>query len=319
MSAHLGPLVSALVDEQLGAAARERALAHAAQCDQCAAEIRATRSARGLLSKASGVPELRTDFMSGLVNMAHAQTDQQSAAHISQSNSNPFIPVAEVPKTQFSGDLKQPTSVRQWLRYTAVFGLGGACAAAFLLGSPSVINPVSNTSVLAQRLGVVENAKLFTPETQVSTANSNGALDSIDTSLLQTWLQHNGWSAPVSLPHGVSVQRVGYVDGRESELEIVVQTPAGMVLVSEAKGKLDSQALAKFETIDDHTEPIYVLSSQPAHLVWQSGDTVIELVSQLSTQELVELCKSFEAEGYDTGISARFIRGFSDIAGAISE
>ncbi len=117
----------------------------------------------------------------------------------------------------------------------------------------------------------------------------------------------------------MSVQRVGYLNGRNQELEIVVKTPSGMALISEAKGKLDTEKISKYETFDAASGSVYVLSSQPAHLVWQSGDTVIELVSQLSTEQLMELCQSFEVEGYDTGISARFIRGFSDLAGAISE
>ncbi len=47
---HLGHRISALVDGELGHAARERALAHVAHCDECRATLEAERSVKDLLA-----------------------------------------------------------------------------------------------------------------------------------------------------------------------------------------------------------------------------------------------------------------------------
>ncbi|TGJ94654.1 anti-sigma factor, partial [Actinotalea fermentans ATCC 43279 = JCM 9966 = DSM 3133] len=52
---HLGTLVSALADDQLSPATRERALTHVAGCDQCAAELAVARAVRKRLSCARDV------------------------------------------------------------------------------------------------------------------------------------------------------------------------------------------------------------------------------------------------------------------------
>lgn len=70
MSAHLGEWVSALVDNQLGLADRERCLAHVAACPQCAREVDEARSARRTLSLGIADVEPAPDFMSRLLAMS---------------------------------------------------------------------------------------------------------------------------------------------------------------------------------------------------------------------------------------------------------
>jgi hypothetical protein len=62
---HLGPLVSALADGELAPDAAERALAHAAGCDRCAAAVEAERSTKALLSGA-GAPPPSPDLLARL-------------------------------------------------------------------------------------------------------------------------------------------------------------------------------------------------------------------------------------------------------------
>ena len=56
MSAHLGGQLPALVDGELGHAARERALAHLAHCTPCRAEVDAHRRLKARLLDAGGPP-----------------------------------------------------------------------------------------------------------------------------------------------------------------------------------------------------------------------------------------------------------------------
>jgi hypothetical protein len=53
---HLGILVSALVDGELGHEARDRALAHVAHCAQCRAELDAERQVKDRLAATTGPP-----------------------------------------------------------------------------------------------------------------------------------------------------------------------------------------------------------------------------------------------------------------------
>lgn len=317
MSAHLGPLVSALVDDQLPPAARDRALAHLAICERCTEEVRDTRVAHKLMSNAAGTPALRSDFIDGLLTMASAEVHYERARP--DSAENPFVTHSAVPGGAYCGVLSKPHGFKQWLKYGSVFALGGACAVAFLLGARPVISPKTDTDTVAARLALLRNSAAFNPLYEVTATQADGTKSGIDTAKLSTWLEQHGWTAPSALPAGVTITEVGFLSDQPDELEIVVETPVGEILIVESRGVLDESITKTATKLTLERGSAYVLSDNPAHLTWQSGDTVIELHSTHSVDEIMQFAGTFEAQHHDSGISARMARGFTNLAGVVSD
>ncbi|WP_435299570.1 hypothetical protein [Timonella sp. A28] len=320
MSAHLGSLVSALVDDQLPLAEREKALAHAACCAQCTAEIQATRAARGFLNTSAYEPQPRTDFMSHLVGIA-AEQGQNSNEHNpvsfdSAEAQRAFIDRQSVPKCAFSGHLTQRVQWGRWAKYTAVFALGGVCTAAFMMGARPQITPSLDDDFVQAKLEGLDANPSFLPLYEVA---SHDASSPVDSAKLTSWLKDHDWTTPMNLPEDVKVEQVGFSTATPSQLDIVLSTAAGRVLVTETKGALDEGVLSEAHTLTISGDPMYVVSENPTHLIWQSKDTVIELTSHASITETLEVARSFSVDRYDEGLSARFVRGFSDLAGVVSE
>lgn len=318
MNTHLGPLVSALVDDQLGQPARDKALAHVAACDRCAEEVRNTRIARSYLSDAAGMPPLRGSFMDGLISLASEQQVVPSDEEI-LARRNEFETHQPLPGGQYCGLLAAKTQPKQWLKYGAVFALGGACVAAFLLGARPHVTPQTDHTILAERLSVLRGNASFSPIYEISNRFSDGTSHGVDYTKLVKWLEAHGWTAPQTLPVGATITEVGFLASRPHELEFVVDTPGGEVVIIESHGILDVSRYDSPQVVAEKDGPIYKLSDQPIHLAWQSGDTVIELVSDNGFDELLEFAETFEASQHDSGYTARLARGFTQLAGVVSE
>lgn len=317
MSAHLGALVSALVDDQLPPAAKERALAHLASCERCAEEVRDTRIAHKIMSNAAGTPALRSDFIDGLLHMATQETP--SGPNVYSSAENPFVTHSAVPGGAYCGVLRKRGSAKQWIKYGSVFALGGACAAAFILGSRPTVSPRTDADSIATRLSQLRSSASFNPLYEVTATQADGSKSGVDTTKLSVWLEKHGWAAPSALPSGVTITEVGFQAEKPNELEIVVNTPRGEILIVESRGVLDESTIKDARTLTVDRGTVYVLSETPAHLAWQSGDTVIELHSTQSTDEILQFAGTFKAQNHDSGISARLVRGFTDLAGVVSD
>jgi len=66
---HLGARISALVDGELGHAARDRALAHVAYCSRCRAELEAERAIKDRTTKAAAPPP-SAELLASLLSLA---------------------------------------------------------------------------------------------------------------------------------------------------------------------------------------------------------------------------------------------------------
>jgi hypothetical protein len=316
MSAHLGPLVSALVDDQLEPALREKALAHLVCCPRCAQEVQDTRAARALLNKAHEMPALRDDFMSGLLSLAQ---DCDPPRTVPVSHDNPFITREPIPGGAYCGKLSGKQSLRKWATYGSVFALGGACAAAFILGARPLIAPQSDYETLVERLDVLRGSSAFSPLYDVARTQPHRNPQGVDHGNFNTLLYQHGLAPPKEKPEGVTIKEVGFLATRPTELEIVIATPIGEVLVVEHKGVLDGSTVDSASVIDHELGPIYVLGDAPTHLVWQSEEAVIELITDIESEDLMQFAHTFAAEQHDEGLTARFARGFSVLAGVVSE
>ena len=129
-------------------------------------------------------------------------------------------------------------------------------------------------------------------------------------------LAAQGWTCPTPLPEGFRVTDVRD-DARRGVLEIDLEAPGGEAVVREQTGLLDTSALAGGETWDVDGRRVHVLSEAPWHVVWQSGDTVIDVVADTEQETVAALVAAFPARDYDAGVPARISRGWTTMTGAL--
>jgi hypothetical protein len=332
MNHHLGSWVSALVDGQLPPAESERALAHVAACALCAEEVAAARQARRALSIARDV-EPAPDLTARLLALAATTQpagagppDGEGPGHRSR-----VLPLGSsayaVPARALTGDLSARRIPGMRLAAGSLAGVGVVTAGLVLLGEqPTVVpstHPAQALSQLARAHGPgtaaasAADAELAVRLTPSSTA---AALGSEDEAVL-AWLRREGWTSPVELPVGYEVTGARYAYGTTGGsvvLELELDGPDGRVVLTEEHGRLDVSGLegATAHTLAGHE--VYELSRQPWHLVWQSDDTVVTLVSGAPADSVSELVADFPAAGYDDRLPARITRGWDTVTGALA-
>ena len=89
----------------------------------------------------------------------------------------------------------------------------------------------------------------------------------------------------------------------------------GLVVVREHIGRLDEDAVQAVpaELIDGRS--VYVLSQEPWHAVWQSDQSVIEVVSAHRSAAVSELLATFPDEEFHDSLNRRIARGWRALSG----
>ncbi len=275
--AHLGYLLTALADGQLSPATAEKVLEHVASCRPCAAELAAERRARRMLADSSC-----------------ADVPADLAARLRTIGEQP-VPAAPT--------VAQPHPYRRLGALTAVGSLVGASALAtalFVVGGPRDTVPAFTDSGALASLGLVSDAP------RVSSAAAATTAATFVTAAAPT---------ATELPDGVftvTAQRP-LVDDRGSVVELVGR--GGHVVLATQSGRLDAASVAHLEPVEHSGAALYVLTTEPFHAVWQSGEHVVELVTDLPSQQVGELVAHFPADEYDVGPLARLARGWSVVTG----
>ena len=321
MSAHLGDQVSALVDGQLGGAARDRALAHVAGCARCAGEVSSAREARESL-RSSRLCELRPDpeFMSRLLAL--------SAGGGSDAQAGPCRPAPgglqareELPPRSVAlcGDVRSGGTPR-WVRGAALGALaatGVAAAGLFVLGARPVVVPSRATTDALSVLAGAPQATRSTGAAPFLSVGSAGTTAPMPAEDVFSWMGDQGWQRPGTLPPGVTLTQVRFVGEDDGTLEVDLEGPLGRVVLREQKGQLDPDALEGTTRMVVEGNPVYLVSEEPVHLVWQSSDTVIDIVSEMSLDDVLQLVSTFTVDEFDTGFQARVGRGWSTLTGVL--
>ncbi|PFG33738.1 anti-sigma factor family protein [Sanguibacter antarcticus] len=319
MSPHLGSQVSALVDGQLDAAARDRALVHVAGCSRCAGDLVAARDARqslrGQLTEVLPAPELVSRLLALSVDDGPGAQRIPCPPGASSSWSGEDLPPRSL---ALCGDLRDG-GLPRWARAGALSALavtGIAAAGLFVLGARPVVVPSRATT---DALSVLASAPLPLRSTDgpapvvLEIPTSVGAAPTDD---VFGWLGEHGWERPATLPDGVRLTQVRFAGDNDGILEVDLESPLGRVVVREQKGRLDSTALdGTAQSIGGN--PVYVVSETPVHLVWQSSDTVIDVVSEMDLEDVLQLVSTFTVDEFDTGFQARVERGWSTLTGVL--
>ncbi len=121
-----------------------------------------------------------------------------------------------------------------------------------------------------------------------------------------------GLATTRELPDAVTVQALRFTGADEDVLEVDLETPFGDVVVREQHGRLDQDKVSDLRTLDAGGAPVYVVSESPLHLVWQSSDTVVDLVAPGSLDDVLQLVSTFPVDEYDEGFQARVGRGWTN-------
>jgi anti-sigma factor RsiW len=301
---HLGSRLSALVDGQLSPAEGERVLEHVAGCRACAEELAAARAARRTLSAAAHV-EPAPDLTARLLALsAQIPPTDDDPLRRPPAAGDPWATPAVLPRGAWRGELRGGV-VRRRLAVLVVGGVGVAAVGLFALGqSPTVTPSLHRTDPLT----VLAQAGPRVAAASAGQAARDGGAATL------AHLTAQGWTCPADLPDGTTVAAV-----REEGnlLEIDLRTPTGEAVVREQVGVLDRGALAGLGTWDVDGRVVHVLSEEPWHVVWQSGDTVVDVVADTGRDDVADLVASFPARDYDAGVPARISRGWTTMTGAL--
>lgn len=179
-----------------------------------------------------------------------------------------------------------------WTGLGSVVGASALAACLFVVGSPREATPLYNDTGALASLGAVADSP------------SNGALDVTPAVTRGT---------PAALPEDVfTVTAERTVAGGEG---IVVELAGrqGHVVLALQRGRLDRESVAHLDPIELFGAPRYVLTTEPWHAVWQSGDEVVEIVTDLPPQQVSELVAHFPADDYDGDLAARLARGWATV------
>ena len=302
MRHHLGAWVSAVADRQLGPADTERALAHVAGCPSCAHELAAARQARRALRVARDV-EPGPDLTARLLALAAPPVPRPVVA----------LGIA-APARALDGDL---TARRRPLRCAtaALAGLGIVLAGLALLGAPPAVVPSARPAgALAWLADAPGPGDASVPGlAQISSTSSHPTPTSV---VVLDAMRSAGWAGPQQVPDGYQVIATRPVGGHGAPLEVDLAGPAGRIVLTEQRGRLDVGALVDAgQEVGGRT--VYVLTGQPWHAVWQCGDTIVSVIAQEPTPATTELVVGFPTAGYDDALPARLARGWHTLTGAL--
>ena len=326
---HLGTLISALADDQLSPATRERALTHVAGCDQCAAELAVARAVRKRLSCARDVLPT-TDLTSRLLALS-AQIPEAEGDPLRKGPAarDPWAPPPEAGALScaLTGDIAAHARRRRSRRVlvAASSGVAVLAVALFTLGDRPVVVPdrhvASPLTVLAEAGGATAagatEVALVPVLPELSDDTGEGLPDGVDLadSSALAWMAENGWTSPTGILDGFDVTSVQLVGTERDVLRMDLTGPDGTIVVREQVGRLDTSNLSRSEDFEGRA--VYVLSDEPPHLVWQAGDTVIDVVAEARKEVLAAFVATFPAHDFDEGVPARISRGWTTMTGAL--
>ncbi|WP_029290505.1 zf-HC2 domain-containing protein [Cellulomonas sp. HZM] len=314
---HLGSRISALVDGQLAPAAAERALAHVATCDECAAELAAARAARAALAASQDVaPD--DDLTARLLSLGVAMP-----AHEPVRSADPFAPPPRRTEHDLASyGLHRGPARRAWEARSGAALCGEVplrrMSTRLLAGSVAGVGAVAAMLfVLGEQPDVVAQGRVA-PDLDLLGHAATVQVDAVDAGVddLDAWVDRHGWPFPTQLPAGWSL--VGWRTTDEGSLEVDLTGPAGPVVVTEQAGRLDEAAVVGAQAADVEGIDAVLLSTEPWHVAWQSGDTVVQVVAGRDSGAARSFVAGFPVGAAD-GVPARMWRGWTTVAGVLDQ
>lgn len=202
-------------------------------------------------------------------------------------------------------------------------GLSAVAVALFVLGDRPVVEPATHP---AQAVALLGSAASLTDRAAAGSGRSSGAsgrstastgdVPAMTTSEYLTWLRSGGWLCPSEVPDGWQVTGVRLRDDGDT-VEVDVSSAAGDLVVTEQRGRLATEAVEGSDTVAVAGKTVYLISTSPWHAVWQSGDTVVEVVSAGEPADVQTVVAQFPGSDFDPGVTARLTRGWDTLTAAV--
>lgn len=310
---HLGSRVTALADGQLGPQEAERALAHVAGCPRCAEDLATARMARRALTSASDVEPTAELTARLLALSAQIPSSAGGALRGGPVREDPWCapepPTLPRPGAALTGEVVAGHPVRRRVLAVAAGGVGMLAVGLFVLGEGPVVTPSLHPA---------------DPLTALARAGDGGVGLGTQVAVVDTdqgsalgWMERQGWACPSGLPAGFEVADVRVESGGSVlELDLTSDGTYADVVVREQVGRLDAAALSGLPTWEIDGRTVHVVSTEPWHVVWQSGSTVVDIVAEADESTVAQLVATFPDQDYDSGVPARILRGWTTMTGA---
>lgn len=275
---HLGERVHDLLDNRLSRADAYAAMEHLGECDNCSARWRELRAAREALNSSEAGIDMR--FTQQLL-------DRERMAQIAKGESRHRARVA-------SGRARRPITLAVTGASLAVVAL----AAAYSAGAPT---PVDHEFAAASSLGGAQSVAFHGPD-------SMRAGDQ-----LSAWVQPD-WHATGLVPIEAKV-----VHGPEGSTVLVAALLADMepVIVTEQRGRLVDSLVEDLPRADVDGREVYIVSDDPAQVVWQSREVVVSALCECEMSTLETVAAAFPAD-HEPGFVDRVATGVGELADALT-
>lgn len=134
-------------------------------------------------------------------------------------------------------------------------------------------------------------------------------------------LGDKGWTCPQRLTAGFRLQQLYRLDTGGGVMHAEYTDGLSSIAVFEQRGSLDRSSLAGFRVQKARGNELYIRPGLPATVVWESGDTVFTVVTDLPEQMLGGLVTQLPhgvGQPAAGGVATRIWRGLSRIASAVS-
>ncbi len=204
-------------------------------------------------------------------------------------------------------------------------GVSVVAVALFVLGDRPVVVPATAAEQAVALLGsaapLTERATALGGSGATSSAAgaSNAAAadgPAMSTAEYLSWLRSGGWVCPSEVPDGWQVTGVRMRDDGDT-VEVDVSSGSGDLVVTEQRGRLATDAVEGTDSVTIAGKTVYLLSTAPWHAVWQSEDTVVEVVAAGEPSDVQSVVAQFPGSEFDPGVTARLTRGWDTLTAAV--
>jgi anti-sigma factor RsiW len=275
---HLGDRLHDLLDNRLSRADACAAMEHLGECEPCSVRWRELRAAREALHSSEAGIDMR--FTQQLL-------DRDRMAEIAKGESRHRARAA-------SGRARRPIT----LAVTAASLVAVAVAAAYSAGAPTEID---YEFAAASSSGGAQSVAFHGPD-------SMRAGDQ-----LRAWVQPD-WQASGLVPVEAKVIR-----GQNGDTILVAAILAHMqaVIITEQHGRLNDSLVADLPRADVDGLDVYVVSEDPAHVVWQTGEVVVSALCECEMTTLESVAAAFP-DDEQPGFVDRVATGVGEFADALT-
>lgn len=122
------------------------------------------------------------------------------------------------------------------------------------------------------------------------------------------------------VPDLSEIEALTILAGGQSRTSTIAQVNLGErdnpIMVREQQGRLGTEQLDAVSTTRIAGRTVYVLSEEPLHIVWQSGERVVDLISPGQDRAVIDVIESYPNEELPNGIERRIVRGWTKLSGA---